>query len=169
MLSFASTQLHSARETVNIQKMNKDNVVSLISSDEEEQSSSSTKPKPPKTPKTAKQNDDRRRRTKNAVHLIRTMHALHSKKKIAQFFCFIFENAQREYFLLISGQAVNESDILVNAEYELFKADFNLYLVYGNYINTHLSDLKFLRHVIDVLPKSLEMYKGRSCSDKHAR
>lgn len=134
--------------------MNKDNVVSLISSDEEEQSSSSAQPKPPKT---AKQNDDRRRRTKNAVHLIRTMHALHRKKKIAEFFCFVFENTQWEYFLLISGQAVNESDILVNAEYELFKADFNLYLVYGNYINTHLSDLKFLRHVIDVLPKSLEM------------
>lgn len=76
-------------------------------------------------------------------------------------FRFVFEKTQSEYFSLISigfSKQLDKSDI---AEYELFKADFNLYLEYGKYINTHLLYPKFLRSVVEILPNSeLALYKG---------
>lgn len=58
------------------------------------------------------------------------------------------------FFFDASGRSFNKQEVLESAAYELFKARFNLYLAYGNYINAHLSDLKILRDMsLSLLPR----------------
>lgn len=75
--------------------------------------------------------------------------------EINSFFFFTFIN---------SGKSVSKPDLLTNAAYELFKAEFNLYLVYGNYINAHLSDLKFMREMSQSFLPEFEMFNRTTVS-----
>lgn len=80
-------------------------------------------------------------------------------------FCFRSNEINSFFFTFInSGKSVSKPDLLTNAAYELFKAEFNLYLVYGNYINAHLSDLKFMREMSQSFLPEFEMFNRTTVS-----